>query len=232
MTLINLIKNSYPKFTTKIPSSKQQIFFRPLIVKEEKQLLSIQEFGSDLEKLNTIIELVKSCYENINLDTVSVTDLTYLFIQLRIKSIGNEINTNLVCPFTKEVVPIVIDLESVEYTESKNSSNFVELSPTLGIKLTEPMANGLINHSTDSNDILNVVLACMESVDTDSEHISCKDQTKEELELFLNSLTKEQFSKLIQFFENASKIEKKINYKTSDGVERELIMKGILDFFV
>lgn len=233
MSLIDLIKNSYPKFITQIPSSKIKVSYRPLIVKEEKQLLTIQEFGSGNEKIKLIADLVQTCYENIDIKKLTITDLIFLFIQLRIKSIGNIVNTNLVCPFTKEIIPLEIDLESIEYTESKNSSNIVELGPVLSIELEEPMTENLLKSDfIESEDILNIVIRSMVSINTNLEKIECKNQTREELESFLNALTKNQFSKLIYFFENVSKIEKKIKYKTSDGNERELTMKGILDFFV
>jgi len=233
MSLVDLIKNSYPKFITQIPSSKIKVYYRPLIVKEEKQLLTIQEFGSSNEKIKLIADLVQTCYENIDIKKLTITDLIFLFIQLRIKSIGNIVNTNLVCPFTKEIIPLEIDLESIEYTESKNSSNIVELSPTLSIELEEPMAENLLKSDfIESEDILNIVIRSMVSINTNLEKIECKNQTREELESFLNALTKNQFSKLVHYFENVSKIEKKIKYTTSNGNERELTMKGILDFFV
>jgi len=233
MSLIDLIKNSYPKFITQIPSSKIKVSYRPLIVKEEKQLLTIQEFGSSNEKIKLIADLVQTCYENIDIKKLTITDLIFLFIQLRIKSIGNIVNTNLVCPFTKEIIPLEIDLESIEYTDSKNSSNIVELGPVLSIELEEPMTENLLKSDfIESEDILNIVIRSMVSINTNLEKIECKNQTREELESFLNALTKNQFSKLVYFFENASKIEKKIKYTTSDGNERELTMKGILDFFV
>lgn len=233
MSLIDLIKNSYPKFITQIPSSKIKVSYRPLIVKEEKQLLTIQEFGSSNEKIKLIADLVQTCYENIDIKKLTITDLIFLFIQLRIKSIGNIVNTNLVCPFTKEIIPLEIDLESIEYTDSKNSSNIVELGPVLSIELEEPMTENLLKSDfIESEDILNIVIRSMVSINTNLEKIECKNQTREELESFLNALTKNQFSKLVYFFENVSKIEKKIKYTTSDGNERELTMKGILDFFV
>ena len=68
MPLCDILLNTLPRYETKIPSTKEEVWFRPLLVKEERLLLQISEFGTYKEKINCIIRILESCfeYDNIN----------------------------------------------------------------------------------------------------------------------------------------------------------------------
>jgi hypothetical protein len=44
-------------------------------------------------------------------------------------------------------------------------------------------------------------------------------------------MTKKQFDNVIDFFATMPKIEKTVEYTTSDGVKRSIVLRGIKDFF-
>ena len=52
------------------------------------------------------------------------------------------------------------------------------------------------------------------------------------MEEFLDSMTKDQFDKIVLFFETMPKIEKSVQYTTADGIVRTVVLRGISDFFV
>jgi len=233
MDLKNILSKHYPKFETQIPSNKKSVFFRPLIVKEEKKLLTVQEFGTDKEKMNCIVEVLEECFNYPDIKKLTVTDIQYLFIKLRIVSIGNNVTPTLICPFTNENIKLNIDLDTIVVTPSKNKSNTIEISDKVSITLQEPTAEMILNHEISQEDsLLKTAISCIVEIDTENEKILSKDQSTEELENFINAMTRKQFSKLVNYFENMSKIEKTIQYKTSDNTEREITLKGIPDFFV
>jgi len=146
MKLSNILTNHYPKFETKIPSTGIVVYFRPLLVKEEKKLLTIQEFGSLKEKLNCIKEVLESCFE-ICVNDLTLTDMQYLFIQLRIKSIDSVVEPIIICPETKEEFKININLEEIQVIESKNKSNTIELDSELSVIMKEPTVGLLLNNN-------------------------------------------------------------------------------------
>jgi len=233
MDLKNILSKHYPKFETQIPSNKKSVFFRPLIVKEEKKLLTVQEFGTDKEKMNCIVEVLEECFNYPDIKKLTVTDIQYLFIKLRIVSIGNNVTPTLICPFTNENIKLNIDLDTIVVTPSKNKSNTIEISDKVSITLQEPTAEMILNHEISQEDsLLKTAISCIVEIETENEKILSKDQSTEELENFINAMTRKQFSKLVNYFENMSKIEKTIQYKTSDNTEREITLKGIPDFFV
>jgi len=233
MDLKNILSKHYPKFETQIPSNKKSVFFRPLIVKEEKKLLTVQEFGTDKEKMNCIVEILEECFNYPDIKKLTITDIQYLFIKLRIVSIGNIVTPTLICPFTNENIKLNIDLDTIVVTPSKNKSNTIEISDKVSITLQEPTAEMILNDEISQEDsLLKTAISCIVEIDTENEKILSKDQSIEELENFINAMTRNQFSKLVDYFENMSKIEKTIQYKTSDNTEREITLKGIPDFFV
>ena len=57
MTISSILTKHFPKYEITIPSTGESVWFRPFLVKEEKKLLIVQEFGTEKE-------IIKSEYEN------------------------------------------------------------------------------------------------------------------------------------------------------------------------
>ena len=95
-----------PKLNTieyfcKLPISGREAKYRPFTVGEQKVLLQALEDGEVKTISNTVVNLVDSCCTlTESKDTVrdlSNTDLEYLFLQVRIKSVGEITNVVLGC---------------------------------------------------------------------------------------------------------------------------------------
>jgi len=234
MALSDLLLKSLPKFETTIPSLKTKVWFRPLLVREEKKLLQIGEFGSEKEKINCILEILESCYVYDKIRELTICDIQYLFIQLRIKSIGSMVSPILICPITSEKIKLHINLSEVAVIDSPNHSTNINLN---GIRLVMkyPTIQTILDNFDSENkedDIYNLALSCIKEIHTTDEMIVCSTQPIKELEDFLDNMTKGQFDNIIFFFESMPKIEKTITYTTSDEILRSITIKGISDFFV
>jgi hypothetical protein len=92
-----------------------------------------------------------------------------------------------------------------------------------------PTIEYLLN--TTNNDYYDMLVDCIEYIETKDELIHSKEVSRETIVEFIENLSKRDFDMLIQFFKTMPKIEKEINYKTSDGVDRSIILKGMRDFF-
>ena len=84
---------SSPEFMTEIPSTKQKIKFRPFLVKEEKILYMALEGQDPIEITNAIQNTLESCIltEGIDVAKLATFDIEHLFLQLRGKSVGEEV---------------------------------------------------------------------------------------------------------------------------------------------
>lgn len=225
--LINEIKSSYPKYGIIQPSTKKQIYFRPFNVKEEKALLISKNTSSYIENLKTLIDVIENCYELTNVKNLPYFDIEYMFLKLRSKSIGETIKIEFTCPITNENIIQTIDLEKINplYSSDNNRElNFEKFK----IYMKYPT---VFDISSDENDYYDLIIKCIDKIETKEEIIECKNISTDKVQEFVDTLTSSQFNQLIDFMKTMPKIEYKIDYLTKDEEKRSIIMRGIKDFF-
>lgn len=233
MTISSILTKHFPKYEITIPSTGESVWFRPFLVKEEKKLLIVQEFGTEKEIIKAIIETLESCFEYNKIHKLPIFDIEYLFIQLRSKSIGSLMSPTITCPYTQEAIEISIDLNELNVIFNETHSKIIELGHNTQLKMKYPSIDILVNSAIKTSDesIYKIALYCMDTIQTDTELINCELQNKEELEEFLDNMSASQFEKVTHFFNTMPKIEKTITYITSDSISRTITLKGIRDFF-
>lgn len=228
--LLKHLQSSLPKYSTILPSSKQKVKFRPFTVKEEKTLLISHTTALYEEMLHTISDVIDSCFDlKISSKELPFFDLEYLFLKLRSKSINEIVDLTFVCPETKEKITQEVNLESIDPVYDENHSQQIILDGNIKVKMRYPTLEDIINNN--NLDYYNLLVTCIESIETKDELINSKDYSKQNMEELVNSLTRNQFNKIIEFFKTMPRIETTINYTTKDGTERSITLKGIRDFF-
>ena len=85
--------------------------------------------------------------------------------------------------------------------------------------------------SNSELDYYDMLIDCIVSIETIDEIVNSIDVSRDTIKEFVESLTSKQFKSLIDFFKTMPRIEQEINYKTSDGVDRKVTLKGLRDFF-
>lgn len=235
MSLVELLKKSTPKYQTKVPSTGQSVWFRPFIVKEEKTLLIAQETAKENEIHQAIVSIVNDCFEGLpDASKIPIFDLEYLFIQLRSKSVLETAMPILECPVTKENVKLVIQLDDIEVRSFEGHSKILKISENLIMKMKYPSISLFIENEVENMQLLDfydLAVSCIEYIDTSESRILAEDSSREELKEFVDNMTKLQFDQIIKFFATMPRIEHEVKYKTSDGTERVVVLKGIKDFF-
>ena len=95
-----LPKISTPTYELVIPSIKKKIKYRPFLVKEEKVLIIAMESEDTQHIANAIKEVISSCIitRGIKVDELSTFDIEYLFLNIRGKSVGEEVEVLITCP--------------------------------------------------------------------------------------------------------------------------------------
>ena len=88
-----LPKLSAPEYTLALPSSGEKIKYRPFLVKEQKILMLAQEGEDEEESVNAIKQIIKNCCltKDMDIDSLPLFDIEYLFLQLRSKSVGEKV---------------------------------------------------------------------------------------------------------------------------------------------
>jgi predicted DNA-binding protein YlxM (UPF0122 family) len=227
MNLKNILQDSLPTYITTLPYSKIKTKFRPFLVKEEKKLLILEETSNKKEIYNGIVEVISSCYDNIDFSKIPIFEVEYCFLKLRAKSVGEIITPKITCPITKENHIVQIDLNKLELNIPKQDS-VITIGNNLKIKLRYPTVNDISELSTNINDL---IANCIVYFETSDEKAETANFSKEEIIDFLDHLTVENYQKILEFFENMPSSPITVNYTTQDGVQRSLVLKNLKDFF-
>ena len=226
------------KYTLTIPSTGKTVEYRPFLVKEEKILLIAQESNDSNQMFSSMKEIIRSCtFEKLYVNSITSYDLEYIFLKLRSKSIGEISDISLECSECKTLNPVSIVIDEIEVKIDPKASKIVMLTETVGVNLRHIRVKDMAQLSDDkkpqSEIINNVIMASIGSIfDADNVYPSDK-STPQELTTFINSLNREQMSKIEKFIESTPKVQKDVSFKcTHCAHDNNINVSGTQSFFV
>ena len=230
-----LPKLETPTYETIIPSTGRAIEYRPFLVKEEKILMMAQETQDTAQAISALKKIISSCtFGKVDPNTLTTYDAEFLFLQLRIKSVGESVDFIITDKDTGEDVNISVDLSEVEVVEPEEKlETTIQLNDSIGLTLKEVTLKDAIGLSgKDMNDITGLVGVVIDTIYDDEKVYNTREVSKKELETFIDSLNHTQLEKITTFIQNQPAIQKEIKYRLKDGQEKTITLKGLQDFFV
>ena len=223
------------KYELTVPSTNEEIEFRPFLVKEEKMLLIAQQTGDEKDIIKAVENIINECtFKKIDAKKLPIFDLEYIFIQLRAKSIGEVSTVTVTCPDDGETkVEVDINLEDVVCEKSDEHTNKIELTDTVGVIMNYPRVNNVSGmNMEDPNAGFEIIKNCIGQIYDADEVYDKNDISKKELDEFVNSMSHQQFTKLQSFFEDMPKVRYRTKIKNpKTGVESDLVIEGLQNFF-
>ena len=236
-----LPKISTPSYELVIPSTKKKIKFRPFLVKEEKILVIAMESNDAKQIANAVKDVLKSCIltRGIKVEDLPTFDIEYLFLNIRGKSVGEEVEVMITCPDDGETqVPSTINLDDIKVDISKKHSKDIVLDDDYTMRMKYPSMEEFVKTNFDSgnisvDDTFKLIASCIEQVYSEEESWAGTDCTKKELSEFVEGLSSKQFKDVETFFDTMPKLSHKVkvvNPKTE--VESEVTLEGLQSFFV
>ena len=243
-----LPKIDVPIYEITLPLLQKKVKIRPFRVKEEKILLMAMESEDDAAVLLAIKQIVNNCcVDDMDVDSLPVLDLEYMFLQLRARSIGEIIDLQYRCNNdvdnegeTKKcnnIIKLSFNALEVEPQTEEEHKKEIQLTPKLGVVMKYPdfkLVNKISNSSnlSETDVVAKTISGCIDYIfDSDSIYYA-KDASEAELIDFVDSLTREQFEKIQVFFDTVPKMKKNLTFKCSKcGYEEELVLEGIQSFF-
>lgn len=238
-----LPKIDVPTFKLTLPASKKNITFRPFLVKEQKNLLMAME-SNDSEMIEENIKrILQNCTEeDIDISTLPLVDVEYYFLNLRAKSVGELIESKYKCNnevdgnLCGKIIDTSFNLTDVKVDFPKDISDVIQLTKDIGVKLKYPdfrVVSELKNLKSSTDMAFEIVINCIDYVFDGDSMYHASETPKKELISFLESLTKEQFSKIEKFIENVPKLSKHIEFDCPKcGYHHSVDVEGLQDFFV
>lgn len=223
-----------PQFSTKIPSTGQEIEYRPFLVKEEKILLMALEGGDQKEIARATQNIIESCViTDIDVNKLATFDVEHLFLKLRGKSVGELVELKIghsdgECEHKTEVQ---INLDDIEVTGDMSDGKIM-LDDDIGVKMRYPgIADVSQLDEQNTEAMFDVINNCIEYVyDKDNVY---NDFSKKEIKDWTETLSQKQFEKITEFFQNIPKLSYKVEWTCSKCGEKDSItLEGLQSFFM
>ena len=229
-----------PEYKLIIPSTDEEITYRPFLVKEEKVLLVAQETGTDKATYDAIRNIIKSCtMEEIDIDRLPLFDMEYIFLNIRAKSVGEIAKLKVKCPDDGETeVEVEVDLTKIVVEMDENHDARIKLTDDIGVLMMYPNFGTVTKQSIETpkgketEKLFDMISDCMYQIWHGEETFDAMDYSVKDRKAFLDSLNHQQFEKLQNFFETMPTLKKEIevtNPKTK--VTSTLTLQGLNSFF-
>ena len=236
-----LPKISTPTYELELPSTGKTIKFRPFLVKEEKLLVLALESDDTKEITNAIKAVLKDCIQTrgVKVDTLPTFDIEYLFLNIRGKSVGEDIEVSVLCPDDGETyADVQINIDDIKVTKDKDHSNQIKIDENLMMEMKYPSLNQFIKNNFDFNNenqvdqSFDLIASCIDKVYNQDEAWTTDDFTKKEVVDFLEQMNSTQFKQIESFFTTMPKLSHEVevvNPKTKK--KNTVVLEGLASFF-
>ena len=224
-----------PTYTLTIPSTKKKVKYRPFLVKEQKILILAMENEDQEQILDAITNTIKSCLiTKVDMATLALFDIEYLFLQIRARSISEEIEMRVTCGDDGETtVDVKFMVDDVKVNFPKGHTNIIKLDDNLTIEMQYPDLDyfAKINFMDEKVDEYELVAKCIKRVYVGEDDFTSDslDESKE----WVEGLTNNQFEKIQSFFETMPTLRHVLKVKNpKTKVVNDVVLEGLSDFFV
>ena len=230
-----------PTYELELPSTGKKVKYRPFLVKEEKLLVLALETESTKDITTAIKNVLKNCIQTkgIKVENLPTFDIEYLFLNIRGKSVGEDIEVNLICPDDDVTqVPTTINIDDIKIQKDEKHTNKIKLDDHLMMEMKYPSLDQFIRSNFDFTEDSNVdqsfelIAACIDKIYNEEEVWSTADCTKKEVRDFLEQMNSMQFKEIEKFFETMPKLSHSIKIKNpKTKVESTVVLEGLSSFF-
>ena len=232
-----------PTYELKLPSSNKKIKYRPFLVKEEKILILSLESKNQSEITNAVTDVLKKCIltKGVDVDDLPTFDIEYVFLNIRAKSIGEDIKLTVTCPDDNETkVPVTIYVDEIKVQKQKGHKIDIVLDDKMTLRMKYPSLNQFIESNFDTDDepetvvdkTFKIVAESMDTVFNEEDAWEAKDYSLDERIKFVEQLNSKQYKEVERFFETMPKLSHTIevvNPKTNQ--KGSVVLEGLADFF-
>ena len=232
-----------PTYELKMPSTGKKIKYRPFLVKEEKILIIALESKNQNEITNAVKDVLKKCIltRGIKVDDLPTFDIEYIFLNIRAKSIGEDIKLIVTCPDDNETeVPVTIYVDEIKVVKAKEHTTDISLDKNLSLRMKYPSLNQFIENNFETEDepqtVVNktfkLIADCIDTVFTEEEAWDAKDYTSDERLEFIEQLNSKQYKQVEKFFASMPKLSHTIEITNPNTKKKSsIVLEGLADFF-
>ena len=230
-----------PSYELELPSTGKKVKYRPFLVKEEKLLVLALETESTKDISTAIKTVLKNCIQTrgVKVENLPTFDIEYLFLNIRGKSVGEEVEVNLIAPDDEVTeVPVTINIDDIKIQKSEEHTNKVKLDDSLIMEMKYPSLDQFIKSNFDFGEEVSMdqsfdlIASCIDKIYNEEEVWSTADCTKKEVKEFLEQMNSMQFKEIEKFFETMPKLSHSVTFTNpKTKVESTVSLEGLSSFF-
>ena len=232
-----------PTYELKVPSSGKKIKYRPFLVKEEKILIIALESKDQNEITNAVKDVLKKCIltRGVKVDDFPTFDIEYIFLNIRAKSIGEDIRLTVTCPDDGETqVPVTVYVDEIKVIRPEGHETDIVIDDKLTLRMKYPSLNQFVENNFEVDDdpktlvnkTFKVVADCIDTVFTEEDAWEAKDYSSDERVKFVEQLNSKQYKKVEKFFATMPKLSHTIEVINPNTKEKNsIVLEGLADFF-
>ena len=235
MNKLKLTQAQLPMYTMTLPISGIVTKYRPFVVKEEKILLVAAQTNDMNQIVDAMRNIILTCTED-TLDTkkLCTADSEYAFLQIRMKSVGEEVKPQVVCSKCQYKTSMRINLQDVKIhkTDKPVVDSTIRISDDLSLILRYPSMHDVDYSKSEVEAIFSVAKDCVESVILKDEVYSGDDLDPKEISDFLDNMLPDQFEKIMDYVKSTPELRYEFKYNCPKCGEKVITeVKTVSDFF-
>ena len=166
-------------------------------------------------------------------------DIEFLFLNIRGKSVGEEIEVNLIAPDDEETsVPVTINIDDIKISKKKGHTNKIKLDNSLMMEMKYPSLDEFVKNNfdfdgeVDMDQSFDLIASCIDKIYNEEEVWSTADCTKKEVKDFLEQMNSLQFKEIESFFDSMPKLSHSVTFTNpKTKVESTVVLEGLSSFF-
>ena len=232
-----------PTYELNLPSTGKKIKYRPFLVKEEKILILALDSRDQNQITNSVKDVLKKCVltRGVKIDDLPTFDIEYIFLNIRAKSIGEDIKLVVTCPDDRKTeVPVTIYVDEIKVVKSKDHKRDISLDKNLTLRMKYPSLNQFISSNFDTKDesqttvdkTFQLIADCMDTVYTEEEAWESGDFSPDERLSFIEQLNSKQFKDVERFFATMPKLSHAVEVTNPNTKKKsKVVLEGLADFF-
>jgi DNA-directed RNA polymerase subunit RPC12/RpoP len=235
MTNLNLTNASLPQYSMTLPVSGINAKFRPFVVKEEKILLMALQSKSISQINDAMRNVILACTNN-GLDTrkLSAADAEYAFLQIRSKSVGEEVKPQVTCTNCGKETSIKIKLDeiTIKPMDKPLADSNIKITDDLTIVMRYPTMYDIDYNKSEVEIAFDMAKRCIESVILKDQVYEVKDINPQEISDFVDNMLPDQFAKMMEFIQSVPELIYEFSYNCPNCSQKVGIqLKSVSDFF-
>ena len=244
---MKLPKLDLPLFETKLPSDDTPIKYRPFTVKEEKILLVAQESKDSNQMVLAMKQIIRNCCVDVVPESLPMFDLEYLMLQVRSKSVNNNIVFTVTDQETEKNIELELDIDDITLHVEENHTKKIDIDENIYLMMRYPtieevavflnFATKNIENAEDGVEdltatLFNVMISCIDCIVNGDEVQKMSDFEPEEVMTFIESAPGGTIDALRDCFDTVPTLRYEVKYVNANGNEKKVVLEGTETFFL